>query len=36
MYPDRIDFLIEFDGFYQALFDDIKKDRYTGPTSIRS
>jgi len=26
---DRIDFLIEFDRFYQALFDDIKEARYT-------
>ena len=31
MYPDRMDFLIEFDRFYQALFNDIKEARYTGP-----
>jgi len=30
MYPDRTDFLIEFDRFYQALFNDIKEARYTG------
>ena len=31
MYPDRMDFLIEFNRFYQALFNDIKEARYTGP-----
>jgi len=29
MYPNRTDFLIEFDRFYQELVNDIKEDRYT-------
>lgn len=31
MYPNRMDFLIEFDRFYQALLNDIKEARYTEP-----
>ena len=29
MCPDRIDFLIELDRFYRALFNDIKEAKYT-------
>jgi hypothetical protein len=29
MHPDRMDFLIEFDRFYQELVNDIKEARYT-------
>ena len=31
MYPDRMNFLIEFDKFYQELVSDIKEAIYTEP-----